>query len=419
MPRKKSSIPPEYAGLVGARKFGRIFKPKFKDRKTGETRESSFWFIRYSCPECRKGGAHPGKKHLVRTRSTKVEDAEQTRWKIFGELFAGQLPWIKKDPVSLLALLDMVSGHYTRNKRKSEDRMLRSRKHVLSFPGFLEGALPHTKAATKLEEYVEFRQKADAANGTINRELALIRMAYRLGRKRHDEEGVPLVKLVPSVDMLQEASPKEGFFEHHEFEAVRAEILKLTHGGEAIADLATFYYLTGWRRDEVVSLRWDQVNWFRKTITLRRDSTKAGEPWELPFGDFPRLEDLLRRRLKRTEEAQRKSGAQVANVFHRDGRPVVYFRDTWNMACANAKVKRTPHDFRRTAARNWIDAGVDPLLACELVGWKTTAMLKRYRITRLKDRESAVSKLAELHESQRSAHQMALSFEEGKKRREG
>ncbi len=404
---------------MGARTFGRFYKPTYTDTTTGERRETSFWYVRYSCPECRKDGAHPGKGHDVNTRSTKLEDAERTRWKIFGELFAGQLPWIKKDPVSLLDLLDKVAAKYSRDKRRSADRMLRSRKHLLAWPEFLAGGIPHTKAATKLDEYVAWRQKAGAANGTINRELALLRHAYRLGRKRVDEEGAPLVKVVPNIEMLTEAPPKEGFFEVREFDAVRAQLLLQPKGGEAIADLAMFYYLTGWRRDEVVELRWDQVNWFRKTITLRRRDTKAGEPWELPFDGFPRLEDLLRRRQKDTERVERRERKSVPVVFHRDGRPVIYFRDTWNAACAAAGVKRTPHDFRRTAARNWIDAGVDPLLACELVGWKTTAMLKRYRITRLKDRENAVAKLAELHEAQRNAQQMALSFEEGKKRREG
>ncbi len=38
------------------------------------------------------------------------------------------------------------------------------------------------------------------------------------------------------------------------------------------------------------------------------------------------------------------------------------------------------HDFRRTAARNLIRAGVPASIACQLVGWKTLAMLDRYDI---------------------------------------
>ncbi|MGZ6174660.1 MAG: tyrosine-type recombinase/integrase, partial [Candidatus Binataceae bacterium] len=39
-----------------------------------------------------------------------------------------------------------------------------------------------------------------------------------------------------------------------------------------------------------------------------------------------------------------------------------------------------PHDFRRTAARNLINAGVDPLVTMALVGWEDMGMLKRYGI---------------------------------------
>ena len=132
---------------------------------------------------------------------------------------------------------------------------------------------------------------------------------------------------------------------------MRSEILKQRQGREVIADLAALYYFTGWRRDEARTLRWDQVNWFRHTITLRRETTKAGEAWELPFGGFPFLVEVLERRRAATRAVEKETGRAVPWVFHRRGRPVAYFRDTWNAACAAAGVKRTPHDCRRTAAR--------------------------------------------------------------------
>jgi len=63
----------------------------------------------------------------------------------------------------------------------------------------------------------------------------------------------------------------------------------------------------------------------------------------------------------------------VPYVFHRSGRPIRSYLDAWRMACKRAAaVKRDgletvirprvsgrmPHDFRRTAARNFIPAGV-------------------------------------------------------------
>src|SRR5918994_3300587 len=54
----------------------------------------------------------------------------------------------------------------------------------------------------------------------------------------------------------------------------------------------------------------------------------------------------------------------------------------------------TPHDFRRTAARNLIRAGVPQHVAMQLCGWKTDAMFRRYAIVDLRDLTSAVEMLA-------------------------
>ena len=62
--------------------------------------------------------------------------------------------------------------------------------------------------------YVAQRQTAGAANGTINRELAvlvrMLRLAYRNGK----------LLRVPVLDTLKEAGARQGFFERDQFEAV-------------------------------------------------------------------------------------------------------------------------------------------------------------------------------------------------------
>jgi integrase len=57
-------------------------------------------------------------------------------------------------------------------------------------------------------------------------------------------------------------------------------------------------------------------------------------------------------------------------------------------------LSRTPHDFRRTAARNLIRAGVPQHVVMKLCGWKTDAMFRRYAIVDERDLRDAVSKLA-------------------------
>jgi integrase len=55
---------------------------------------------------------------------------------------------------------------------------------------------------------------------------------------------------------------------------------------------------------------------------------------------------------------------------------------------------RIPHDFRRTAARNLIRAGVAQHIVLKLCGWKTDSMFRRYAIVDERDLRSAVELLA-------------------------
>ncbi|TCS38077.1 tyrosine-type recombinase/integrase [Reinekea marinisedimentorum] len=62
----------------------------------------------------------------------------------------------------------------------------------------------------------------------------------------------------------------------------------------AVCDLAEMAILTGLRRSELLSLRWEQVNLTEKTYYLSK--TKNGEPLELPIGD--RVLEILQSRYK-------------------------------------------------------------------------------------------------------------------------
>jgi len=104
-----------------------------------------------------------------------------------------------------------------------------------------------------------------------------------------------------------------------------------------------------------------------------------------------------------------RSGASSPRSPHRNGRPILAYLDGWRAACKRAAVVkrggletvvrprllgRTPHDFRRTAARNLIRAGVPQHVVMQLCGWKTGAMFRRYAIVDERDLRSAVEMLA-------------------------
>ena len=86
--------------------------------------------------------------------------------------------------------------------------------------------------------------------------------------------------------MARVDNARQGFFERGEFDAVVAL------PSPALADLTRFAYLSGWRRGEIVSLRWDAVDRAGREIRLR--TSKNGHGRVLPLEGA--LWDLIEQR---------------------------------------------------------------------------------------------------------------------------
>ena len=146
----------------------------------------------------------------------------------------------------------------------------------------------------------------------------------------------------------------------------------VAHLPEPIADVARFAYLSGWRRAEILGLRWDTVDRAAKEVRLR--TSKNGHGRVLPLED--NLWDLIERRWA-ARECKETNGVTrlAAHVFHRRGIPVVDFQKPWTQATKAAGVPgKLFHDLRRTAVRNMVRAGVPQAIAMSLSGHRTISM---------------------------------------------
>jgi len=209
-----------------------------------------------------------------------------------------------------------------------------------------------------VRRYVLRRQAAGAANGTINRELAVLIRMLRLAY-----EGGKLLRL-PVIRKVKEAPPRQGFFEPAAFEAVRRELRPDLRVAVALA------YALGWRtQSEVLPLALRQVD--LQSGTLRLDPGQAkNEEGRLVYLPAD-LKTLVATQVAQVRALERKLGRIIPYLFphlrgrHR-GERIKDYRRAWQGACRRAGVgPRLRHDFRRTAVRNLVHSGVP-----ERVAWK-------------------------------------------------
>jgi integrase len=215
------------------------------------------------------------------------------------------------------------------------------------------------------------RKGTPVTPGTLNRELAALKRAFRLAVDRDQVAKAPVIKL------LEEHTSRQGFVEPAIFEAVASAL------PEGVAEMARFCYAVGWRREEAASLTWGDVDLENRRIRLRRENSKNSEPRLLVLtGD---LLALMERRM-----AARVDGCPW--VFHRCGARIVNFKKPWADATTAAGCSGLLfHDLRRSAVRNLDKAGVSQSVAMAITGHKTTSVYQRYRIIDEHDIERALS----------------------------
>lgn len=262
---------------------------------------------------------------------------------------------------------------------------------------------------TALQAYRLFREKNGAAPATVRWELGALRRAFRLAARAGKAECPPF----PTVTV---SNARKGFFEREEWQAIRA------HLRPEFQDFGDFAFLTGWRTMEVLTLRWQQIDFEAGTIRLEPGTTKTGAGRVFPFSDYPELREVIERRKAQREQVQKAAHLIIPwlfffhdrSRFHRAGdplfragddkrrRPSDALRSEWREAAKVAKlVGRIPHDFRRTAARNMERAGVPRSVAMALGGWRSESMYRRYAIASEADLRDGVQKLSVISRKER------------------
>jgi integrase len=330
-------------------------------------KDAATWYISYY--------DRRGRKRQESTGTTDQDEAAEILRKRIVAIDEGR-PIRANSKLTLAQLYDDLVTDYEVNERKSLSKVKRDRRPVEDFFGPEMRVVEITGA--DLKEYVRARKKAGKANATIRNELAWLRRAFNL----KVEEEVLTKAQVPPFPKITVKNARKTFWQTGDFRAfINAFDSKVER------TIALVAYWSGWRINNVLTLKWEWVDFVHQVIEI--PETKNSEGYLFAFEELKEVEDALRE-LRRSATSE-----WVFPSIRDDSKPYSYWtlRTRWDKALEAAKVpRRLRHDLRRTFARENIMAGNDRKTVMDSAGWKTSAMLDRYDIVEKGRKAQAVAR---------------------------
>jgi hypothetical protein len=278
-------------------------------RADGTLRESPTWWVKYY---------DHGRAVRESTEATKDTEARRFLNERVGRVATSQPILPRVDRVTYDEAATDLRRHYeTTESRDVEEADWRLAHLKPFFSGFRLATIGPVEAT----RYAAKRQAEGAANGTINRELAILGRMLRLAYE-HDK-----LRRLPVLKKLKEAGARQGFFEAEQYQAVRRH---LAPDLQVITDVA---YTYGWRmQSEVLTFERRQLD--LKTGTLRLDpGTTKNDEGRIVYLT-PALAEALAAQVERVEKPGRKLGRVIPCLFphlrgaHR-GERIRDFRKAW------------------------------------------------------------------------------------------
>ena len=336
----------------------------------------SVWWIRYY---------RDGQRFDESSHSEKYTDAERLLEQRRTEIHLGtHIDHARAGRTLLGEFLDDFLLDYKTNEKGYVWAETIVRKHLKPVFGTVRAIAFAKASVSMIKRYIVQRQASHAANATINREASILHRALVLAKECGK---IPAVPTFPKK--LRENNVRKGFFEHHDFIALRAAL------PEYLRPVVTFAYWTGCRRGEILALRWSQVNLIERVVRLEPGETKNDEPRVVPFIGELHATITMQRSVRDTMYPK------CPWVFFHQGERIGAFRKSWDSACRAAGLwdaqsdspTKLFHDLRRTGVRNLVRAGVPERVAMMISGHRTRSTFDRYNIVNEADLHDAARRV--------------------------
>lgn len=339
---------------------GFIFQPPVKNRKTGEIYRK-FWSIRLTDGTQKSTGLEDQQEafdQLLKAGAAKQAGTLSTLRGSIGELLEFSKGKALKKVPPLRSLADKLG----------KIKILKAAFGTIKVSAFCEDPEGYLALWLGREQMRRKGQKGARGSGlsdaTKNRYLEVLTTAFNQGMKAHPK----LCEFVPELPHYDEDNVREVMLDRGDYERLR-DAFTVEH---ARLFFVLGYHL-GMRSGEIKNLKWDQVDFGAGLIRLKMLQTKGKKARIAPiYGDM--REHLVR--------AKRSADAECQFVIQWEGRKVEALERSWGTATRAAGLGGfRPHDLRRTAVSNMLDAGISGEIVMRIIGHKSQSMMERYHIT--------------------------------------
>jgi len=356
-----------------------LYKPKYKDPKTGKLVPTSTWWYEFSLAGQRI------RESANTTRKTLATEAERNRRLELERAIVGTGAEVRVSRIRRVR--DLVKEYleaYPINHRPESVRYVKSHLGVVSKA--LGDLMLVDLTEARMRSYIAQRLAAGVSGRTVNMEVGELSRAIG---KRWSELWPNVRKLEERKDVGKALTPQE------EYNLVAAAWASKS---PFLGPFVSIALMTGMRSGEILGLKWGQVDLQQSIVTVGQAKTRAGTGRLIPMNED--LETIFE---DHAEWYEANVGVIQADYhlfpIRRVGSlydPLTRMVDltaAWDLARIRAGVDCRFHDLRHCAATKMAEAGVSESTMLALMGHMSRAMLERYSHIRMAAKRSAVEAL--------------------------
>ena len=357
-----------------------VYRPKYKDPKTGETVEAAVWWYEFSFAGRRI------RESAKTARKTVAVEAEKARRRELERSYNG----LEDKRAERIRTVGEIAEEYFENYKLRH----RSTKFAEYALGHVKRVMGKTITAdmsdAAVKDYQTARLKEKASPKSINEEVGFL---LRILEERGDAIRAKMRRL----KTLKLKGPKSiaKAFTVEEKAALLAAAKN--RRSPAIYPALMLALHAGMRDAELKGLQWGRVDLQNAIVTVGESKTAAGEGRTIPLNS-----DVLAAMVEHSKWFLEKFGETRPEWFvFPFGKPqptdpargVTTFKTVWRLILRDAGVSGRWHDSRHTFITDLAESGAGDQTIMDMAGHVSRDMLKHYSHIRMKAKREAVAAL--------------------------